>query len=289
MTHTTPQPRLVDAEALSRHRARARLREAGFLHETAADEIKERLIDVNRTFTSPAIVTAHPEVWAGVVRDARIVAPEDRLDLAPGAHDLVIHAMALHWADDPVGQIVQSRLALKADGLFLGVCLGGETLSELRAALAEAEAGLTGGLSPRVAPMGEVRQMGSLLQRAGLALPVADVLPQRASYADIWALMRDLRAMGETNALAGRHRRPARRALFERAAAIYAAHFPEAGGRIRATFDLVFLTGWAPHESQQKPLRPGSAQARLADALNAALVHEAPDPKPNKALDRAAD
>jgi hypothetical protein len=289
VTRPTPQPRLVDAVALSRHRKRARLDDAGFLHEAAADEIKERLIDVNRTFTSPAIVTAHPEIWGGVVSGARIVAPEDRLDLPPGAHDLVIHAMALHWADDPVGQIVQSRLALKSDGLFLGVCLGGETLSEMRAALAEAEVALSGGLSPRVAPMGEVRQMGALLQRAGLALPVADVLPQRANYADLWALMRDLRAMGETNALADRHRRPARRALFERAAAIYAAHFPEAGGRIRATFELVFLTGWAPHDSQQKPLRPGSAQARLADALNAALVHEAPAPKQNKALDRAAD
>ncbi|MDG4647043.1 SAM-dependent methyltransferase [Roseibacterium sp. SDUM158017] len=274
MTPQTQQPRLVDAAALSRHRARARLRDAGFLHETALDEINERLRDVNRTFTSPAIVTAHPGIWGGVASGATCVAPGDVLDLEPGAHDLVVHAMALHWADDPVGQIVQCRRALKADGLFLGACFGGETLAELRAALAEAEIAETGGLSPRVAPMAEVRQLGSLLQRAGLSLPVADVLDQVASYADIFALMRDLRAMGETNALAGRHRAPTRRSLFDRADAIYRANFPEGEGRIRATFQLVFLTGWAPHESQQKPLRPGSAEARLADALNATHVHD---------------
>ncbi|MCU4652189.1 methyltransferase domain-containing protein [Roseibacterium sp. SDUM158016] len=290
---TMPQPRLVDAVALSRHRARARLAAgsmagssgAGFLHDTALTEIKERLRDVNRTFTSPAIVTAHPSIWADAVPGARCVAPSETLDLAPGTHDLVIHAMALHWADDPVGQIVQCRRALKSDGLFLGVAFGGETLTELRSVLAEAEIAETGGLSPRVAPMAEVRQMGALLQRAGLALPVADVLRQVASYSDLFALMRDLRDMGETNALAERHRRPARRGLFTRAATLYADSFPESEGRIRATFELVFLTGWAPHDSQQKPLRPGSASARLADALNATHVHDAN----TESLDRADD
>ncbi len=264
----------MDAEALSRHRARARLSEAGFLHDAALHEIKERLRDVNRTFTAPAIVTAHPGIWAGLVPDAVCVPPRETLDLRPGAHDLVVHAMGLHWSDDPVGQIVQCRRALRADGLFLGVCLGGETLAELRTALAEAEIAETGGLSPRVAPMAELRQMGALLQRAGLALPVADILRQTASYADIFALMHDLRAMGETNALADRHRKPVRRCLFARADAIYRTHFPEGDDRLSATFELVFLTGWAPHESQQKPLRPGSAQARLADALNATHVHD---------------
>ena len=289
MTLNIPQPRLVDHEALSLHRARARwsmrLREADFIHRNAADEIEERLRDVNRTFTAPAIVTAHPEIWADAVPGAVCVPPGEVLDLRPGAHDLVVHAMALHWADDPVGQIVQCRRALVADGLFLAAGFGGETLNELRTALAEAEIAETGGLSPRVAPMAEVRQMGALLQRAGLALPVADALRMTASYGDIFALMRDLRAMGETNALVDRHKTPARRSLFARAAAIYQDRFADDEGRIRATFEVIFLTGWAPHESQQKPLRPGSAQTRLAEALNATHVQD----NPVTALDRADD
>jgi len=173
-----------------------------------------------------------------------------------------------------VGQIVQCRRALQADGLFLAVAFGGETLSELRVALAEAEVAEMGGLSPRVAPMAEVRQWGALLQRAGLALPVADSLPSDVRYDDLFALMRDLRQMGETNALLERHRRPVRRSLFNRAAALYATRFGDEAGRLRATFELIFLTGWAPHESQQKPLRPGSARSRLADALQASYVQE---------------
>jgi SAM-dependent methyltransferase len=270
---------------LSRHRSRARLDHAGFLHASAADEIKERLRDVNRTFTSPAIVSAFPELWAEVAPGATCVPADEVLDLRPGTHDLVVHAMALHWADDPVGQIVQCRRALKADGLFLAAAFGGETLHELRTVLAEAEIAETGGLSPRVAPMAEVRQMGALLQRAGLALPVADALRQTASYADIFALMHDLRAMGESNALIDRHRNPARRSLFDRAGALYQDRFADADGRIRATFEVIFLTGWAPHESQQKPLRPGSAQTRLAEALNATHIND----NPQTALDRADD
>lgn len=269
MTQASPQPRLVDAPRLARARARARLAEAGFLHEEALAELQERLIDVNRRFTSPALVTPFPEVWADLMPGAHIVAPDDTLALQPGAHDLVVHAMALHWADDPVGQIVQCRRALRPDGLFLSVAFGGETLTELRQALAAAETEALGGLSPRVAPMAEIRDMGALLQRAGLALPVADRLPRTVTYPDAFALMADLRAMGETNALADRHRAPAPRRLFLRMAEIYAARFPAADdpARIRATYELIFLSGWAPHESQQKPLRPGAAKARLADAL----------------------
>jgi SAM-dependent methyltransferase len=280
-----PQPRLVDETALARHRARARLVEADFIHRSAAEEIKERLKDVNRRFTSPAIVTAFPEIWGEVLPDARCVPPTPVLDLATGAHDLVIHAMAMHWADDPVGQVVQCRRALGADGLFLAAGFGGETLHELRSALAEAEIAETGGLSPRVAPMAEVRQMGALLQRAGLALPVADAHRMSVSYGDIFALMRDLRAMGETNALIDRHRKPARKSFFARAQAIYADRFPDSDGRLHATFEVIFLTGWAPHESQQKPLRPGSAQTRLAEALNATHVQD----NTAAALDRADD
>jgi SAM-dependent methyltransferase len=262
-------PRLTDRHALARHRARAAARpEALYLHRLAADEIEERLTTVNRRFTRPAVVTPFPALWAGRLGDARIVPEAEVLDLAPGAHDLVIHALALHWADDPVGQVVQCRRALVPDGLFLGITFGGRTLAPLRAALAAAEAEVSGGLSPRVLPMADIRDLGAVLQRAGLALPVADAFVQEVRHADLAALMRDLRAMGEGNALADRHRRIPPRALFARAAALLAGMEGAGGGDCVITpFEFVVLTGWAPHESQQKPLRPGSAAARLADAL----------------------
>ncbi len=267
------RPSLTDRPALARQRARA-TGEARFLHDAAIDEVQERLKDVNRSFTSPALVTAHPGIWRDVVPGARLVPEAEVLDLAPGAHDLVVHAMALHWADDPVGQLIQCRRALREDGLLLVVAPGGGTLAELRAALGQAEAEVAGGISPRVLPMGDARDMGGLLQRAGLALPVADVTSLRVRYRDLPHLARDLRAMGEGNALAGRHRRIPSRRLFERADAIYREAHPDAGG-IAATFELVFLTGWAPAESQPKPLRPGSARMRLADALGVAEMEAA--------------
>ena len=265
MTHP---PDLTDRQTLLARRNRA-LRQGPelFLHEEVADEIEERLSEVNRTFTAPAIVTGFPGVWQGRLEGARIVADDPVLALDEGAHDLVIHALALHWAGDPVGQLVQARRALKPDGLFIAVLFGGRTLHELRAVLAEAESRQTGGLSPRVLPMGEIRDLGALLQRAGFALPVADAVSKTVTYRTAFHLIADLRAMGETNALSQRSRRPVPRALFPEAARLYAAHFPAPEGRIAATFDIVFLTGWAPHEGQQKPLRPGSAAARLADAL----------------------
>ena len=221
MSHPTPAA-LVDRATLARRRARARLDQAGFLHDEARFELQERLIDVNRSFTTPAIVTAFPEIWADFLPGATLVADTETLDIAPGAHDLVIHAMGLHWANDPVGQIVQCRRALKPDGLFLAVFFAGDTLAELRAALGQAEIETLGGLSPRIAPMGELRDLGGLLQRAGFALPVADSTRRDVSYADLPSLMADLRAMGETNALATRHRGPTPRRLFTRAAEIYA-------------------------------------------------------------------
>lgn len=227
-------------------------------------------MEVNRAFTAPAIVTGQPDAWRAAAPDARLVPDEPVLDLEPGAHDLVIHALALHWADDPVGQLIQCRRALRPDGLFLGVLFGGESLRELRAALAEAEARLLGGLSPRVAPMAEIRDLGALLQRAGFALPVADSDRRTVLYASALHLMRELRAMGEGNALAARHRRPPPRALFAEAARIYAETYGRADGRVPATVEMIHLAGWAPHESQQTPLRPGSAAARLAEALGAA-------------------
>lgn len=267
-------PKLTDRAALARNRARALARGAElFLHEDAAAEVEERLGEVNKRFTAPAVVAAFPRPWAEILPAARIVADEDVLALEEEAHDLVIHALSLHWANDPVGQLIQCRRALRPDGLFLGVLFGGQTLAELRAALAEAETRLSGGLSPRVLPMAEIRDLGALLQRAGFALPVADAVRRTVTYATMFHLIADLRAMGEGNALALRSRRAAPRALFPEAAAIYAGAYPAGEGRVAATFETIWLTGWAPHPGQQKPLRPGSAAARLADALGTKERH----------------
>ncbi len=261
-------PTLTDAKALAAHRARAtRIGAADVLHVEAVTELQERLLEVNRQFTDIAIVTGHPDLWGTWFPSAKIVLDTAKLDLEKAGFDLVIHAMSLHWADDPVGQLVQCRHALRPDGLFLAVFFGGQTLRELRAALAEAETAETGGLSPRIAPMGEIRDLGGLLQRAGFALPVADVSPRAAEYDSALHLMRDLRAMGETNALAHRRRAPMRRGMLLRACDIYARAFSGDNGRVRATYELMFLTGWAPSGTQPQPLRPGSASERLADAL----------------------
>ena len=259
-------PQMTDRKALMRNRARADHARGLFLQETALEEVQDRLTLVNRAFTKVAIVCAFPDLWRRVAPQADIVADEDVLDLEQGAYDLVIHAMCLHWANDPVGQIIQCRRALKDDGYFLCVSFGGQTLHELRASLAEAEAKVSGGLSPRVAPMGEIRDLGALLQRAGLALPVADAVPLKVTYETPWHLMRDLRTMGEANALEARLRRPTGRGVLMQAVDTYTEAFMDAG-RIPATFELIFLTGWAPDASQPQPLRPGSAVARLADAL----------------------
>lgn len=270
MTRTTP-PELTDRAALLRNRARAStIRDVPFLHRIAQEELQFRLDMVNRQFTAPAIITGLPQVWSGFLPDARVVADDPVLDLQEGAHDLVLHVMALHWASDPVGQLVQARRALRPDGLFLGVMFGGQTLSELRSALAQAESDLTGGLSPRVVPMAEIRDVGALLQRAGMALPVADSLTQPVAYNSLQRLFDDLREMGERNALAARRRSHSPPALFRRTEKNYAAHYADAGGRLQATYELIFLIGWAPDDSQPRPLRPGSAKMSLADALGTA-------------------
>lgn len=275
----TQPPTLTDRKALVRQRTRALGQpghdEALFLHRLALADLHERLNEVNRTFTAPAVITGFPHLfrdWAG----ATLVSDDDLLSLQPVAHDLVVHFMALHWANDPVGQLVQCRRALAPDGLCLVVTPGGRSLQELRAALAEAEAEVTGGLSPRVVPMGEIRDLGALMQRAGFALPVADNLLQTVEYSGLPGLIADLRAAGETNALAARLRRFTRRKIMAQAARVYGETYGTPDGRLRATAELVFLTGWAPHESQQQPLRPGSAKTRLAEALG---VPETPLPK----------
>jgi SAM-dependent methyltransferase len=254
---------LTDRPALLRHRQRAT---ALFLREAVAAEVQERLDEVNRRFAAPAVVTPFPQVWADRLPGAKLVGDEEVLDLAPGAHDLVIHDLCLHWADDPVGHLAQAGRALAPDGLLIATMFGGTTLSDLRTALAEAEIEATGGLSPRVAPMGEIRDLGNLLGRVGLALPVADSMPFDVSYPDLLALMRDLRAMGETNALLGRIRRFTRRAVLIGAMSRY----PVRDGRVIAHFEVVTLSAWAPAPSQPKALRPGSAARSLAEALREA-------------------
>ena len=264
-------PRLTDRPALERNRARAaRMGREDWLHALVLDEIQDRLAGINRRFTAPAVVTGHPGFWSAAMPGARVVPDGAVLDLEPGAHDLVIHALALHWADDPVGQVIQSARALVPDGLFLAVLPRGETLAPLPAALARAEVEVTGGLSPRIVPLGEIRDLGALLARAGLALPVADQISQNVSYRDFFHLARDLRAMAEGNALDRRLRHPTRRDVLLRAAAILAetAPDPQDPARIRLELELMFLTGWAPADNQQKPLRPGSAKTSLAAALS---------------------
>ncbi len=262
---------------------------ADFLLRAAIDEIDERLNLVRRDFQSVLEVgTPTPDLSERLACDGRLtvrmapfaqtasgatlflVGDEEALPLAAQSFDLVVSALSLQTVNDLPGALVQIRRILKPDGLFLGCLLGGQTLHELRGALTLAETELFGGASPRVAPFTDVRDMGQLLQRAGFALPVADSEPLTVRYSDMFALMADLRAMGGANALVARIRKPSSRRLFLRAAEIYAERFGDADARVRASFELIFVSGWAPHESQQKPLRPGSAKMRLEDALKAA-------------------
>lgn len=281
--------RLFDKALLDRRRRRA-LRAAvpggDFLYRLAADEILERLAAVTRVFSvaaeigSPGTYLADRltgissilrlDCTAEALADRRYpaaVGDAEALPFAEGAFDLIVSALHLHWVDDLPGALAQIRRALKPDGLMMASLLGGDTLVELREALTAAEVEITGGASPRVAPFADLRSTGALLQRAGFALPVIDMDRRVVRYASALDLMRDLRAMGATNALLDRNRRPLRRTVLTRAGEIYAERFADGDGRIPATFEVISLSGWSPHESQQQPLRPGSAKTRLADAL----------------------
>jgi len=203
-----------------------------------------------------------------------VVADAEALPFQAGSFDLVLSLLDLHWANDLPGALIQVRRALRPDGMFLGALLGGETLNELRAVLLIAEAEVSGGASPRVAPKVDVRDAGALLQRAGFALPMVDADTITVTYPDALALMRDLRGMGEGNAVVGRLHRFTRRMVLLRAAALYAERHGDADGRLPATFQVLYLTGWAPHASQPQPLKPGSGQASLARALGTDGTHE---------------
>jgi SAM-dependent methyltransferase len=279
-------PSLFDRALIRRRLARARSRPATFLLERVAAEFTERLSLVSRSFPRALdLGTPGPQLAEALQLNGRIVfragpmpdhpplalsiaADEEALPFADSSFELVASALSLQWVNDLPGALVQIRRALTPDGLFLAAMFGGQTLTELRIALTSAEAELASGASPRVAPFADLRDLGALLQRAGFALPVTDAEPLVVRYASMFGLMQDLRAMGATNALAERSRIPLRRAVLLRAAEIYAERFSDADGRVGATFEIVWLSGWAPHESQQKPLAPGSARMRLADALN---------------------
>jgi SAM-dependent methyltransferase len=211
---------------------------------------------------------------------ADVIADEETLPFASGSLDLVVSALSLQFVNDLPGTLVQIRRALKPDGLFMAASVGGDTLTELREAFAQAESEIEGGASPRVAPFADLREWGALLQRAGFALPVADVDRLTVRYNSVVDLMQDLRRMGATNILTERRRRPLRRATLQRLTEIYARRFADPDGRLRATFEIIWLSGWAPHESQQKPLKPGAAAHRLADALGTREIPAGEKPRP---------
>lgn len=272
-----------------RDRAAADFARHDFLVREVAERLADRLSDVKRTFPTVLDVGCHTGQLADALRHrsdigtlvqsdlspamaARtpglsVAADEEMLPFGAGRFDLVTSCLSLHWVNDLPGALAQIRHALKPDGLFLAAILGGDSLSELRQSLLQAELDATGGASPRISPMAELRDAGGLLQRAGFALPVVDGDVLTVTYPDAVALMRDLRGMGETNATHIRPRSPARRDVLLGAAARYAANHADTDGRIPATFQVIYLTGWAPHESQQQPLRPGAAHQRMADAL----------------------
>ena len=259
-----------------------------FLLARVADDFIERLAGINRRFAVGVNLGAHHGLLGRRLRRAGVelvvdleAAPglaalcegpvvrgdEELLPFAVGSLDLVVSGLSLQFVNDLPGTLVQIRRALKPDGLFLGALLGGRTLFELREALLLSEAELEGGASPRVAPAVEVGDLGRLLQRAEFALPVVDADAVTVTYASPLALMHELRAMGATNVLHARRRTAIRRATLARALEIYRERHGAGGDRVRATFEILTMTGWAPHESQQKPLAPGSARMRLADAL----------------------
>ncbi len=287
-------PRLFNRDLLRTrlNRAAAVYANADFLKRRAAEDAVVRLEAIMRDFPlavdlgarngafadALALSDAKPRVGHLIEADLssamlsgragpRLVADEERLPFAFGSLDLVISTLSLHWTNDVVGALIQIRRALKPDGLFIGSMLGGATLTELRQSMLAAEAELTGGAGPRVSPFADAYDAAGLLQRSGFALPVADVDRVTVRYAHPLKLLADLRAMGETSVLAERHPRLLTRQVLARAFELYVEKFAEPDGRVPATFEILTLTGWAPDPSQQKPLKPGSAKMRLADAL----------------------
>jgi SAM-dependent methyltransferase len=288
----TEGPMIFDRALIRRRQRRAAaLGPATFLLDRVADDLAERLQIVLRQFdvaldlgtpgeavrtalvglrsiSTIVATSAIPDLAVRTHQTERlVVADEEALPFRDASLDLVVSALALQFVNDLPGALLQIRRALKPDGLFLAALLGGESLTELRQAFAAAESDIEGGVSPHVAPFADLRDLGALLQRAGFALPVTDTDHLIVRYNTVFGLTHDLRRMGATNALLDRRRAPLKRATLMRMAEIYAQRFADADGRVRATFEIVWLSGWAPHPRQQQPLKPGSASTRLADAL----------------------
>ena len=281
---------LIDTELWLAHKRRALARPvegADFLMRRAAEDLADRLGAVERRFEKAAVLFCQTPAAAEVLAEsgkvaeilrveadkaflagaAGIVAPPETVPFEAESLDLIVSLLSLQAANDIPGVLAQIRRVLRPDGLFLGAFAGAGTLAELRESLLAAETELYGGASPRVLPFTDVRDAGALLQRAGLALPVADVETVTVRYDTLFDLASDLRAMGETSPLIDRSRRPGSRRLFARAAEIYAERFSDADGRVRASFSIVWMSGWAPDASQQKPLKPGSAKVSLKSVL----------------------
>jgi SAM-dependent methyltransferase len=285
----TESPVIFDRALLrDRRRRAAALGPVTFLLDRAADDLADRLAAVLRRFdlgvdlgtpgeavrtalsgldTVGTVVKTEATPPAAARSDKSIVADEETLPFGDGTLDLVVSALVLQFVNDLPGTLLQIRRALKPDGLFLAALIGGETLTELRQSFAIAESEVEGGASPHVAPFADLRELGALLQRAGFTLPVTDVERLTVRYDSVFGLMRDLRRMGATSMLHARRRMPLRRATLMRMAEIYAERFSDNDGRVRATFEIIWLSGWAPHPSQPQPLKPGTARTRLADAL----------------------
>jgi len=293
---TTTAPALFDRRLLAfrRRRFASEIESADFLLRRAAEDIMARLRSVLREFPIALNLGSHHGVLSEMLQEdervadvisgdlcmalvskslgARLVCDEELLPFAASSLDLAVSGLSLHHVNDLPGALVQIRRALKPDGLFLGAVLGGQTLNELRSVFAEAEEEIDGGVSPRVAPFADIRDFGALLQRAGFALPVTDTDHVDVTYATMFDLIRDIRNMGASNILTERLRRPLKRTVMMRAAELYSQHHSNPDGRIRATFDIIHLTGWAPDATQPQPLKPGSAKSRLADALNTSEI-----------------
>lgn len=290
MQATEPNPNTIFDSALLRQRLKRAAQRAAsnaalgvefgadFLLERSVQDLEDRLSTVERKFERAVIINPYtPSIAQCLQQSGKVDVIEaidyepqgstEYLPLEPKSADLIISLQTLQFTNDTPGLMMQIKQALKPDGLFLGAMAGAGTLGELRESLLQAESELTGGVSPRVAPFADVRDAGGLVQRAGLALPVTDLETVTVRYDNLFALMADIRAMGMANILYGRSRKPVSRRFFIRAAEIYAERFSDPDGRIRATFSFIWMSGWAPHESQQKPLKPGSAKTKLADAL----------------------
>ena len=295
-------PTIFDRSLLRARQRRARaLGVETFLIDRIAAELGERLAVVLRQFERAVdlgtptdavrrvlaesgkvtmVVAAVPSPAPREASSLRVAADEEALPFADASLDLVVSALALQFVNDLPGTLIQIRRALKPDGLLLAALIGGDSLTELRESFAQAESEIEGGVSPRVAPFADLRELGALLQRAGFALPVVDSDRLIVRYRSVFDLMRDLRRMGATNVLYERRRTPLRRATLQRLGEVYARRFSDADGRLRATFEIAWLSGWAPHESQQKPLKPGSATQRLADALGTREIPAGEKPRP---------